>query len=576
MIGTFASKDHTYTVVIGTAPGTLTMAADPVHISWKSGDHIYVPVRSVSASIRILTDTPLTQLYASGPLDIPVTISNETECIFDGYIIPQEWQSPCDGCLDEIEIVAVDKLTALKNVRYVLSNPEDRPRYRWIPSLVTRAASIAGITNIDIARDFDDMQYEVDEFAFVADDLAASIYSDERNTWFDILEGLGTFFRHTFMMVGDTLHVFSIDEFLNHEYPKIIDAGEAGVGNTIEIKPAYSSIKVNYGSSDMYYNWEAFQRLNIDTDWYDPTYVVRPSYESTYRMTVSNYYKCRDWVGCGETLNDMPDAKVLVHTKNYEYISSEMITRWGLREDWCIAGPCHLRVKARRELSSQFFHKMTVEAYAGTMTTDGKKVCSVYSKDFDTSFAANNPIKLIYSDGSIDTTYNRYYEAGELKDSWHAAPGFQTATFELWNGKKGEIDIFIPEGWFVKSIKIEPSSPYEVSKPPYDEKNVVVLSDSFADQLEIDSLFKNMNVGLYGIAMSPYEDKYPYINTEQFSVPRMVLNTTIHTSTFEGFIKPYSTPLIQNVCIADAADIDLREEKVTISLHETSYQLPHD
>lgn len=113
----------TYTITITSASipadGTLTLSKDPLHIVMPQPDDKYPGVRTLEAEINVLTKEPLAYLYSDDPLNTSVTIKRNNVTIFDGFLEPSQWQQPMvPGEWNEVQIVAMDALAALKNVPF--------------------------------------------------------------------------------------------------------------------------------------------------------------------------------------------------------------------------------------------------------------------------------------------------------------------------------------------------------------------------------------------------------------------------------------------------------------------------
>lgn len=114
-----AGNPVSITITSATIPadGTLTLGKDPLHITMSQPDDKYPGVRTFEAEISVLTRDSLAFLYSDDPLATNVTITRNARTLFRGYLMPSEWQQPMTpGEWNEVSIVAIDALAALKNV----------------------------------------------------------------------------------------------------------------------------------------------------------------------------------------------------------------------------------------------------------------------------------------------------------------------------------------------------------------------------------------------------------------------------------------------------------------------------
>lgn len=105
----------------GTIPAKdITLAGDsPVKISIAQADCKFAGLRTVNATIRLVAYEDMSWLYANGAKEIAVgivkvTSSGSESTIFDGYLVPFNYDQPYQLNGDVIELTAVDALTANK------------------------------------------------------------------------------------------------------------------------------------------------------------------------------------------------------------------------------------------------------------------------------------------------------------------------------------------------------------------------------------------------------------------------------------------------------------------------------
>ena len=102
---------------------TITLAGEsPIKISYPQAQCKFAGLRTVSASIHIIADENMDWLYAAGPTSTSVLIesvdNNVATVIFKGYLVPFVYDMPFQLADDDLEITAVDSISANKNVMY--------------------------------------------------------------------------------------------------------------------------------------------------------------------------------------------------------------------------------------------------------------------------------------------------------------------------------------------------------------------------------------------------------------------------------------------------------------------------
>lgn len=124
------TSDDIYTVNIyiqdylGT-PTELLLADNPVVIEWRQDD-MYQPLKQSVATIRILTDHILTDLYRGDMFGTAVEILKGNNVIWKGYISPNVYNQEYCTDLDTLEIECIDALAALDYKKYTYITGENK------------------------------------------------------------------------------------------------------------------------------------------------------------------------------------------------------------------------------------------------------------------------------------------------------------------------------------------------------------------------------------------------------------------------------------------------------------------
>lgn len=213
-LGRFVSKNgSTYEVRISgnnVADAELTFGVPPVIISMAAGDHKFCGFKSTTATIVIITDTPLIDLYASTPRDVRVEIHEDGALLFYGYVVPFAFDQDYTGQGDAVTISAVDILTARKDIKYANIGDIHGVDLSGL-SIVQEICRRAGLTKIvqhlnfndsnDIMKNASPLDVMVAQAGFLQDEVSDT----------DALSAICKFFGYTGHIVGDTLYLY--DEY---------------------------------------------------------------------------------------------------------------------------------------------------------------------------------------------------------------------------------------------------------------------------------------------------------------------------------------------------------------------------
>ena len=130
-IGYFQDIDkNDYTVKIipaGTESTTteITLSANPVVITQKS-DGLFSEIKPLGCTIEILSSYIYPDMYATNERNVEVFVYAGSTVIFEGYLTPYAYDQPYANELDTIQLEAVSKLSALKDIDYRLVSDEPK------------------------------------------------------------------------------------------------------------------------------------------------------------------------------------------------------------------------------------------------------------------------------------------------------------------------------------------------------------------------------------------------------------------------------------------------------------------
>lgn len=110
-------NDRSEEVAIGEDEAGVFFTADPVEIKSEVNDTFDHLLRH-SASVRLLTNRYIPQLFRASFKDATVKIDRGGRCLFAGFIEPQSYSQPYNDVFDEMELNCIDALSALQYFNY--------------------------------------------------------------------------------------------------------------------------------------------------------------------------------------------------------------------------------------------------------------------------------------------------------------------------------------------------------------------------------------------------------------------------------------------------------------------------
>lgn len=190
--------------------GTLQFSVPPVVLSMAAGQHKFCGFKSTTATINIITDTPLIDLYASTPRDVKVEIHEDGSPIFYGYVTPFAFDQAYTGKGDAVTISAVDLLTARKDIKYANIGNTHGVDLSGL-SIVQEICKRSDIRRIVLHLNFNDSN-DVMKNASPLDVMVAQAgFLQDEVSDTDALSAICKFFGYTGHLVGGTLYLY--DEY---------------------------------------------------------------------------------------------------------------------------------------------------------------------------------------------------------------------------------------------------------------------------------------------------------------------------------------------------------------------------
>jgi hypothetical protein len=96
----------------------LTAGTNPITVDYVSNDYLYAPLRFAGATIQIVGNTVMQDLYSNNYQQYKVNLYKNSILIFTGYIVPEAFNVINNGFDEYIEIECISALATLEYVKY--------------------------------------------------------------------------------------------------------------------------------------------------------------------------------------------------------------------------------------------------------------------------------------------------------------------------------------------------------------------------------------------------------------------------------------------------------------------------
>ena len=538
------------------------LGARAVEISIERGEHKYSPLKSRSCTIHVVSSVDMSSIY-SELWDRRVSVSRVSDSarIFDGWVVPAQWAQDVHLGVNEYTIEAQDSIGKLAHVKYTMASASSGRQVVTYAQVLIRAATLIGL-NGGAPLEWSDIS--ISEDAFLPDDWTKDNSDDDWMTWGEIVEAMCLSTGTAVMIEGGYLQIFDLDDL---QTAWVTDAEELAQDMTLtmEVVPAVSRVecKPTLGKK-VWLN----DPLSDDRVWFgwrgqDPESLIM-SYVSDDGRRVYYY-----------------PASGHKDLTNYD----DVVTRYYVEDDADNSHKLGQGAKATNVIFGILPSVVPTRAVRALHTNATPLPVSLHVKmslfcnvqDQSTTY----PREWLESEGDeLQSTAlqlrvgNTVLQPSAMATEWESAhKGFFDVDYQFAAVPQGQISLewkSRTEKWFVKAIKVQA----EVHDEETVQKIVTVLSSSFDNQMSVDQPFV---VGVsswanykgaayysgdtYGTAQWALRNKL----AAQYAVCRRRFRVTLPV---DGFAMDKLVTFRGYTCTIEAADIDLRMDKVTVTLLE--------
>ena len=275
-----ALTGNTITVNITTSSGSgtteLTFAGEsPVVITQSSPDGLFSPIKSRSCTISIVTPDSYFDMYSASSHGTSVTVvdSSRNETLFSGYLTPCEYNQPY-VYLNEIELEAVDRLSTLKDYKYVRqgSNTTFVSMKTILNYCLGTVAGYSGSFFVPRYGMLMKSAYDAGSYPFIKEFISEDAFKvdeDEMMSCYEVVEEICKFYNMSLVPVGNDVYFIDYElvknniSFASSDYIRymslntggatfrdvtgtVIDGSTyAGSDHNVEIDKVYNKIKIN-------------------------------------------------------------------------------------------------------------------------------------------------------------------------------------------------------------------------------------------------------------------------------------------------------------------------------------------
>ena len=544
------------------ADQTFTLGAQAVEIQIERGEHKYAPLKSRGATIHVADSQDMSTVYSElWDRKVTVTRTRDSVVVFDGWVVPAQWAQDVRLGVNEYTIEAQDSIGKLGHVKYTMADAANGRQVVTYAAVMSRAATLVGLT-ADVPSEWSDI--DISEDAFLPDDWTLDNSDKDWMTWGEIVEAMCLSTGTAVTIAADTLKVYDLDDL---QTAWVTDAEEHAqdMTMTMEVVPAVSRVEckptlgkkvwLNDPLSDdrVWFGWKGQDPETLIMSYVDDDGRRVYYYPASGHKDITNYddvitrYYVEDDADNSHKLGQGAKATNVIFG-----ILPDVVPTWDVRSLHTNATPLPVSLHVKMSLFCNVTNQSTTYPREW-LSSEGDEI-------------ENTALQLRVG--------NTVMQPSTMTTEWESAhKGFFDVNYSFAAVPQGQISLewkSRTEKWFVKAIKVQA----EVHDEETVQKIVTVLSNSFDNQMSVDQPFV---VGVsswanykgaayysgdtYGTAQWTLRNKL----AAQYAVCRRRFRVTLPV---DGFAMDKLVTMRGKVCTIEAADVDLRMDKVTVTLLE--------
>lgn len=544
------------------ADQAFTLGAQAVEIQIERGEHKYAPLKSRGATIHVADSQDMSTVYSElWDRKVTVTRTRDSVVVFDGWVVPAQWAQDVRLGVNEYTIEAQDSIGKLGHVKYTMADAANGRQVVTYAAVMSRAATLVGLT-ADVPSEWSDI--DISEDAFLPDDWTLDNSDKDWMTWGEIVEAMCLSTGTAVTIDDDTLKVYDLDDL---QTAWVTDAEEHAqdMTMTMEVVPAVSRVEckptlgkkvwLNDPLSDdrVWFGWKGQDPETLIMSYVDDDGRRVYYYPASGHKDITNYddvitrYYVEDDADNSHKLGQGAKATNVIFG-----ILPDVVPTWDVRALHTNATPLPVSLHVKMSLFCNVTNQSTTYPREW-LSSEGDEI-------------ENTALQLRVG--------NTVMQPSTMTTEWESAhKGFFDVNYSFAAVPQGQISLewkSRTEKWFVKAIKVQA----EVHDEETVQKIVTVLSSSFDNQMAVDQPFV---VGVsswanykgaayysgdtYGTAQWALRNKL----AAQYAVCRRRFRVTLPV---DGFAMDKLVTMRGKVCTIEAADVDLRMDKVTVTLLE--------
>ena len=198
---------------------TITLGGTPFTTSMSSNSTIYAPIKYIKATIEIVHDKLLTDIYNPTATKVKCKVSKGDKVVFSGFVAPSAYDQGYTKRRESISVDVVDGLSVLQYIPYVASTKEIKSFREVVDKVLSQCKCYKTFAVADNLKvNADDVDAPILDNRYLSEALFFDSKTDAKQTDADVawkcsevLEEICRYLQLTAVADGDTVYFLDYD-----------------------------------------------------------------------------------------------------------------------------------------------------------------------------------------------------------------------------------------------------------------------------------------------------------------------------------------------------------------------------
>lgn len=393
--GTFSdinNKTYTIEIAVGSDSKEITLGEDPVVIEYQGDSILYKPCKYSTATIRLVSDDYLFNLYASTAQQNKVVIKDGSNIIWVGYLTPNLYNMGYEKVIEEIELEAIDALSTLQYFDYRTIDGTSKDVVSFHDLIIHLLKRCNSYNSFHFPNEYILEKLYISEENFFNEDGDAMTYQE-------VLEEICKYMGLTCIAFGNDIYFLDYDSIKIGNYTKVNISN--GSKTTVTLNKSKEIVGDDYAENGGQISLDnVYNKVIVKDSLYSFEMLMPSLFEDVENITSATDTKLQNSTsidGYGEIIGDGDKRTIAFLSKVWNYSDYKYANT-------CAVGIQYLDNKKYRFYDYVNSNKATYN-YSDTQTMKGSVLARIFVKNMNKSESEidSEVSKLINKNSKLET-----------------------------------------------------------------------------------------------------------------------------------------------------------------------------